>query len=438
MRVLLLDPAGAFTDFAIRLMAYGHQVKQWQRPTRYGPSIIGKGIVPRVDDWEQYMNWADITVLSDNAYQMQFLEKYHKKGCPIVGSTNLGADLELDRGYGMKILEKAGLDVIPSQCFDSYNDAISHVKANPKRWVSKPSGDVDKALSYVSKDAADMVFMLEHWKAKGKNKQPFLLQEFTPGIEVAVGGWFGKDGFTKHICENFEHKKMMPSNYGVNTGEMGTVLKYVKESKLFDDTLAKLSDYLSYIEYKGYVDLAFIIDEKGSPRPLEWTTRPGWPLFNIQQSLHRGDPIEWMADLLEGRDTLRVDNRTATGVVVAIPDFPITKTTGRDPSGYPIYGLDDVGNDVHLCEVMMGNAPVLRDGQVVNERMVVTAGDYILVATGKANTVEKSAEKAYGVVDKISIPNSLIVRDDVGERLEKELPILQGYGYCTDFVYGEE
>ena len=31
MNVLLLDPAGAFTDFAIRLMSHGHQVKQWQR-----------------------------------------------------------------------------------------------------------------------------------------------------------------------------------------------------------------------------------------------------------------------------------------------------------------------------------------------------------------------------------------------------------------------
>lgn len=438
MNVLLLDPAGAFTDFAMKCMAAGHKVKQWQRTIRDHVSEIGNGFIPRVEDWEQHMNWADIIVLSDNAYEMHKLEKYHKQGYPIVGANNTGSDLELDRSFGMKVLEKAGLDVIPSQSFDNYNDAIAHVKANPRRYVSKPSGDVDKALSYVSKNPADMLFMLERWKSKGKNKQPFILQEFTPGIEIAVGGWFGKNGFNKLKCENFEFKKLMPSNYGVNTGEMGTVLKYVKQSKLFDDTLGKLADYLDYINYTGYVDLAFIIDDSsGSPRPLEWTTRPGWPLFNIQSSLHVGDPVEWMLDLLEGHDTLRASSKTAVGVLGAIPDFPFTKATGRDPSGYPIYGYEDVCEDVHLCEVKKGKAPVFEDGNIVQRDMFVTAGDYVLVTTGTGYDVKQAAKKAYKVMDKISIPNSLIVRDDIGERLEKELPKLQKLGYASEFCYDE-
>lgn len=439
MKILLLDPAGAFTSFALKCQAFGHEVRQWQRKRPDGtPSPIGKGLITRVADWEPSMKWADIIILSDNAYQMQFLEKYHKQGYPIFGANLAGADLELNRGQGMKILERAGLDIIPSQVFENYNDAINHVKANPKRYVSKPSGDVDKALSYVSKNPADMLFMLERWKKMGKCKVPFILQEFTPGIEVAVGGWFGPGGFSKWKCENFEFKKMMPGNFGVNTGEMGTVLKYVRESELFSSTLERLSDYLSYIDYRGYVDLAFIIDEQGSPRPLEWTTRPGWPLFNIQQSLHKGDPVEWMCDLLDGFDTLKVSEKTAVGVLAAIPDFPITKTTGRDPSGFPIYGLDSVLNDVHLCEVQCGTGPVFKDGKITEEEMYVTAGDYVLVATGTADTIEKAAQKAYKVIDKIEIPNSLIVRNDIGKRLEKELPKLQEYGFCESFKYEDK
>ena len=439
MNVLLIDPAGAFTDFAMILMSYGHNVKQWQREVNGHKSTIAKGLVPRVYDWESQMNWADITVLSDNAYEMHKLEKYHKKGCPIIGANNVGSDLELDRSFGMSILEKAGLDVIPSMSFDSYNDAIAHVKSNPTRYVSKPSGDVDKALSYVAKSPADMLFMLERWKSKGKNKQPFILQEFTKGIEIAVGGWFGKGGFNKAICENFEFKKLMPSNYGVNTGEMGTVLKYVKESKLFDDTLGKLSDYLSYINYTGYVDLAFIIDDSsGSPRPLEWTTRPGWPLFNIQAALHKGDPIDWMMDLFEGKDSLKVSNKHAVGVLAAIPDFPFTKSTGRDPTGYPIYGIEDIMDDIHLCEVKTGRAPIYKDGVLGEGDVLVTAGDYVLVTTGTADNVKEAAKKAYKIMDKVEIPNSIIVRDDIGERLEKELPKLHALGYATEFVYSKE
>ena len=438
MNLLLIDPPGAFTDLAIRCIAEGHQVKQWQKKRPDGSiSDIGKGFIQRVANWEQHMNWADLVLVSDNAYQVHLLEKWHKKGYPIFGPNQMGAELEMNRKTGMEILEKAGLDIIPSQTFESYNDAIAHVKANPTRYVSKPSGDADKALSYVSKSPADMLFMLERWKSKGKVKQPFILQEFTPGIEVAVGGWFGKDGFSKNICENFEFKKLMPGNHGPNTGEMGTVLKYVRQSTLFDDTLGRLSDYLSYINYRGYVDLAFIIDEHGSPRPLEWTTRPGWPLFNIQTALHKGDPIEWICDSLDGKDTLKVSYATAVGVVVAIPDFPFTRSTGRDPSGYPIYGLESVFDDVHLCEVKLGKGPVFEDGIFSEEEMFVTAGDYVLVTTGTGATVKEARKKAYKTVKEIEIPSSMIVRDDVGERLEEDLVKLNKWGYCTEFTYGD-
>lgn len=332
-------------------------------------------------------------------------------------------------------MERAGLDVIPGQEFTNYNDAIAYVKANPKRYVSKPSGDADKALSYVSKNPADMLFMLERWKSMGKTKMPFIMQEFVPGIEVAVGAWMGKDGFSKLRCENFEFKKLMPGNFGVNTGEMGTVLKYTEKSTLFDETLGKLEEYLKFQNYKGYVDLAFIIDEKGSPRPLEWTTRPGWPLFNIQAALHKGDPIKWMCDLIDGKDTLKASDKISVGHVIAIPDFPFTKTTGRDPSGFPIYGLDKVWDDVHLCEVMLGKGPIYEDGKFGEEEMFVTAGDYALVTSGIADTVKEAAAKSMEVVKQIEIPSAMIVRDDVGERLKDELPKLQKLGYCTDFKY---
>jgi len=436
MKVLLLDPMGAFTDFAIRLMCDGHEVKQWQKKTPNGEqSLIGKGIVTRVLNWQAFMKWADIIVLSDNAYQMQFLEKYHREGYPIVGANLDTSYLELRRGEGQDIMKKAGLDVIPGQEFKNYNDAIAYVKANPKRYVSKPSGDADKALSYVSKNAADMLFMLERWKSKGKSKMPFIMQEFVPGIEVAVGAWMGKDGFSKLRCENFEFKKLMPSNFGVNTGEMGTVLKYTEKSKLFDETLGKLEEFLRFQNYIGYVDLAFIIDDKGSPRPLEWTTRPGWPLFNIQAALHKGDSIQWMCDLLEGKDTLKASTKIAAGHIVAIPDFPFTKVTGRDPSGFPIYNLEKCGDDVHLCEVMLGKGPIYEDGKFTETEMFVTAGDYVLVTSGIGDSVREATKKSMEVVKKIEIPSAMIVRDDVGERLEEELPKLHKLGYCREFRY---
>lgn len=438
-KILLLDPAGALVDFGVRCLAEGHEVRQWIRPHGQEQSKIGKGLIDRVINWQAYARQADLIVLSDNAYQMRELEKFHEEGYPIIGTNMLGAKLELDRDYGLDVMKKAGLKMMPSHEFKDYNSAIEFVKANPKRYVSKPSGDADKALSYVSKSPADMVFMLERWKSKGKNKLDFILQEFVGGIEVAVGGWIGPSGFSKNICENFEHKKLMSGNYGCNTGEQGTVLRYLQDSNLFNETLRRFEDYLCYIGHTGYVDLAFIIDDKGEPRPLEWTTRKGWPLFNIQECLHKGSVVDWMFDLLDGKDTLKVSTDIATGVVIPIGDYPRSKTTGRDHSGFPIYGLPEhLSDDYALCEVMVGKAPQNVDGEVVEMPSLVTAGDYVLVANGKGKTVCESAEKAYKNVKKIDIPDCINVRDDIGERLERELPILQSYGYAESWQYAPD
>ena len=143
-----------------------------------------------------------------------------------------------------------------------------------------------------------------------------------------------------------------------------------------------------------------------------------------------------MFDLLEGKDTLKVSKDIATGIVIPIGDYPRSKTTGRDHSGFPIYGLpDELTTDYNLCEVMIGNAPQNEDGEVVTRPSIVTAGDYVMIANGHGKTVEDSCKEAYKNVKKIDIPDCINVRDDVGERLEKELPKLQSYGFCKSWKY---
>src|SRR6185437_14744840 len=100
----------------------------------------------------------------------------------------------------------------------------------------------------------------------------------------------------------FEFKKLMDGDMGVATGEQGPVLRYVGRSKLARLVLEPLTALLAAKEYVGYIDVNCIIDEDGHPWPLEFTMRPGWPTFNIQQELHEGDPVEWLMDLARGKD----------------------------------------------------------------------------------------------------------------------------------------
>lgn len=434
MKVLLIDCCGSFVDFGLRCLQWGHEVKHFLGPGKNGDRLkIGDGLLERVNDFTKWMRWADVILLDDNTKYLAMLEPYRKYGYPIVGASREAADWELDRTIGQSIFKSAGGEIMPHKTFTDYDAAERHVMQTMKRYVSKPSGDADKALSYVSKSPADMVYMLRHWKKHRKMKQPFILQEFVPGIEMAVGGWFGKNGWNSKILINFEHKKLMNDNLGVNTGEQGTVMQYVTDDKLAQELLYPVSDHLLKIGYIGYVDAAAIIGEDGKPRFLEWTMRFGWPCFQIQCALHKGDPAQFLAHLVDGYDSLQTSDDVATGVVVSIPDYPYNNKRPEELSGYPVYC--NQGASIAPCEVKAGVAPQMVDGKIVDAPCWVTAGSYVLVATGVAPTVSASMRRAYAEIADIEIPNSPGWRTDIGRRLKDELPKLHALGYAKKMNY---
>lgn len=445
MRVLLIDNAGLMTDFALRCQAANHEVRWFIRNTRMTLNI-GKGMLTGksklVDDYREWLRWADIVVLADNVRYLHDLDHWRNRGEGplIVGGCPQSAAWETDRQLGQQTMKKAGMKVPEFRQFSDYDLAIAYVKREGRAFVSKPCGDEeDKSLSYVSKSPADLVYMLERWKKQRRHKDAFILQECVKGTEMAVGGWFGPSGFNQGWHENFEFKKLMAGDTGPATGEMGTVMRVVRKSKLADMVLKPVEEALHKLGYIGYVDVNCIIDEAGTPWPLEFTMRPGWPTFNIQMAMLKGDPVEWLADLALGRDaTPFLENSVAVGVVMAIPDFPFSLFTRKDVQGIPIYNLGEKNRyraNLHPCEVMSGEAPHNLNGKVVTLPCTVTAGDYLLVGSGLGESVTAARAKAYRALESLEVPNSPFYRPDIGVRLKKQLPTIQSLGFATDLQY---
>jgi phosphoribosylamine--glycine ligase len=438
MKILIVDNYGeSALDWALRCLDAGHKVR-WHIAPNPRSEHVGRGLVERVNDWREHMKWADLVFLPDNTKYLRELDLWRDRGARIVGPNVPGAAWELDRDEGMRVLERAGIETPPCKEFHDYDQAIRWVRAEGRRFVSKPSGvEGDKSLSYCSKDAADMVWMLERWKQTGKLKGAFVLQEFVPGTEFAVGGWFGPGGFIEGWEENFEHKPLMNDDVGPNTGEQGTVQRFVKRSKLAKMLLTPLEEQLEEIGYVGCIDVSAIIDEHGQPHPLEFTMRPGWPAFNIQQAVQRGDPAEWMVDLLEGRDPRCFQlGRIAVGVVMSLPDYPYDKRPIDEVIGVPLYGLSDRNMaSVHPCMMQAGRAPCEVNGKVVTQPLLCSAGTYVLVATGTGDTVQAAQKAAYRVVKELRMPASPMYRSDIGSRLKKALPELQKHGFAEGMTW---
>ena len=439
MRILLIDTMAGFLDFSLRAEAQGHEIR-WFNPWTGPDGVIntGRGLINRVKDWRSSMRWADLILLADNAKYLRDLEPYRQQGYPIFGCNVACRDWELIRDVGQQVMEDAGITCLTSIRFDNYDDGIAYVKSRPtERLVCKPIGDAPKDLSYVSKSSQDLIFMLQHWKRHLSKPYPYIFQTFSPGIEMAVGAWCGPNGFTSFCLENFEFKKLMNDEKGVNTGEMGTVMKYChfSESRLAQQMLLPVEAALIRNGYTGYIDVSVIIDKQGQPNPMEFTCRPGWPLFQIQQVLHP-DTADWMKDLLNGRDTFAPHTDIALGVVVAIPDFPYGKIKAENCCNFPVWGITPKNRYwIHPLEMQAGKAPVLEDGKLTEKSALVTAGSYVLVVSGAGDTVRQAKDAAYSHLSELEIPNSPMYRTDIGARLEGQLAELQSLGYATTWKW---
>jgi phosphoribosylamine--glycine ligase len=425
---------------ALRAQLAGWQVKWFDKARNDGqPRLAGTGMIDKIKDFNElrakWMDWADLIYLPDNIFYLDFMEPYRLKGYPILAPSPDAAALEVDRDVGQKAMKRAGIPIMESKEFNDYDAAIAFVKKNPQFLVSKPSGDANKALSYVASDPADLVYMLGRWKGredlrKAAKSDGFILQERKYGIEMAVGGWFGPHGWSKFFYENWEYKKLMADDLGVATGEMGTLSRMTKRSKLAEQVLLPMTEQLHALNYVGYIDNNCIIDDDG-PWPMEFTMRDGWPSkHNVTHHVKNEDPIQWMLDLVNGEDTIEaIEGEVGISVLIALPDFPYSKVTNKELCGIPIRGANDMEH-IHLGEVMLGTAPTMVGDKVVDLPGYVTCGDYTMVVTGVGANITEARRDAYNAVKKVKIPNNPFYRPDIGAgRMKKQLPELHKLGY---------
>lgn len=320
-----MDSVGEGLTLAIRAAKAGHQVKIWYSKDNHPTTGDGFKGVERVPNWLSHAKWANLIVPTGNHEFIRKFDHLRREGIRVFGPSAKSAALEIDRARGMEFFKTAGIATPTSQEFASLEKAEAHVRKTGARFVFKTLGDEeDKSLSYVGKSAADLIARLERWQNLKMNPQgPVMLQEVIDGIEIGVSRWMGTEGWVGPPNENFEFKKLLSGNCGPNCGEAGTVMKYTAgESKLFKEVLGPLEEKLVALGHLGDIDVNCIVDEGGQAWPLEFTTRLGWPAANIMWASHQGDPVEWMLDACNGKDTLKVSVKHACGIVIAQPDYP--------------------------------------------------------------------------------------------------------------------
>ena len=440
MRVMLIDTENLGLDFALRCVADGHQVR-WFRPSTT-PIRDGEGFpgITVVTDWRKTMSWVSkdgLVFLTGNAKYLRELDRYREFGWHIFGPTEASADLEIIRSKGMEAMKAAGINVPPYETFDSLEAAEQFARKSDRAWVFKPLGDTeDKALTYVSHDPADLCGWLQRRIKAGQKVKSCMLQEKIDMLcELGVSGWFGPEGFLPDRWQiAFEYKKLMPGDIGPNTGEQGTVTQYVTSDKLASECLLPMAGVLGAMGHRGDFAVGVGIDKSGREWPFEFTARAGWPAFMNQIASHKGDVAQWMMDLLNGKDSLKVSQDVCLSVVCGQPPYPANNGPAALCEGNPIVIPEDAWDDTHPCSVMLQRGPVMAGDKVVMGPSYQTTGPYVLVATGTGKTVKAAQKSVYDTVKEIRFPN-MMYRNDIGSSLEKKLPALHKFGYAKDMEF---
>jgi phosphoribosylamine--glycine ligase len=426
-KFLFVSYDGLIADIAWEVVKEGQAAKFWIKdPDERG---IADGFVPKTEDWRAEVDWADVVVFDDVLGMGEMAHELRRAGKLVVGGTPYTDRLEDDRAFGQNELKAAGVSIISQENFTSFDDAMDYVRANPNRYVIKPSGEAQnyKRLLFVGEeeDGRDVVEVLEDYKrAWAERIREFQLQKRILGVEVATGAFFNGREFVNPICVNFEHKKLFPGDIGPSTGEMGTAMFWSEPNKVFNATLKKMEPRLAEEGYVGYIDVNCIVNNNGI-YPLEFTARFGYPTISIQQEGLLMPISEMLYKMAEGTLTrIRARSGFQVGVRIVVPPFPFKDRETFEGSSKDAVILFKSPNreGVHIEDVRTLN----------DEWLVTGTSGVVLIVCGIGSTMKQAQRMAYNRVKNIMIPN-MYYREDIGDRwLEEDSDRLHAWGYLRE------
>jgi len=426
-RFLFVSLSGLIGDIAWQVAKEGHEVKYYIGAEK--ERDIADGFVPKTDDWERELDWADVVVFDDTLGQGAKAQALRRQGKLVIGGTPYTDRLEDDRSFGQEELKRAGVSILPYRQFDDFDEAIAYVKANPERYVIKPSGDAGnvKRRLFVGdeEDGQDVIRVLEAYKKSFPDEiKVFQLQRRVTGVEIAVGAFFNGKEFIYPINVNFEHKKLFPGNIGPSTGEMGTSMFWSGPNRLFNSTLRKMESRLAEEGYVGYIDLNCIVNGNGI-YPLEFTARFGYPTISIQQEGMITPIGQFLHDLAAGLNPkLKVKSGFQIGVRIVVPPFPFDDDAtflATSKNAAILFKKGIIPEEVHIEDVK----------QVNGQWYVAGTSGVVLVVCGTGPTMRQAQAQAYSRVRNIMIPD-MYYRDDIGERWFEDHDRLHTWGYLRE------
>jgi len=403
------------------------------------PGNGGTAMDPRlknvpITDQVELRDWAlahkiELTVVGpEGPLAAGVVDDFRAHGLRVFGPTKAAAQLESSKAFSKAFMRRHGIPTAEYATFSDPVAAHAYVNKMGAPTVVKADGlaagkgvvvamTVAEAHEAIDFMLVDNTFGVAHNDGEDGRAVPrVVIEEFLEGEEASfIVMCDGKNVLP--LATSQDHKRLQDGDQGPNTGGMGA---YSPAPIVTPDVHAKAMREVILptikgmekdgIPFTGFLYAGLMIDADGQPKTLEFNCRMGDPETQPIMMRLKTDLVDvlWAAtepgphgklDEVE----LQWDRRTALGVVLAAPGYPLSPRKGDVITGIPKDSED---------------AAVFHAGTTLQGDALLTSGGRVLCVTALADSVRQAQQRAYQVTQGIHF-DGMQYRTDIGYRAIK-------------------
>ena len=356
-------------------------------------------------------NKIDFAVVApDDPLVLGVVDALEEVGIPCFGPRANAAIIEGSKVFSKNLMKKYNIPTATYEVFEDMNEALKYLETAPIPTVVKADGlalGKGVIIAMTREEAIDAVKSMMADKVFGESGSRVVIEEFLEGPEVSVLA-FTDGKVVKPMVSSMDHKRALDGDMGLNTGGMGTVAPNPYYTKEIAEECMK-TIFLPTIDamnkegrtFKGCLYFGLMITKNGV-KVIEYNCRFGDPETQVVLPLLESDLYTIMRACRDGNlaeTEVKFMDGSASCVVVASKGYPQKYDTGFEMT------LPEVG----------GNTDIYVAGAKIENGKLVNAGGRVLGAVGKAETLEKAIEVAYGVAKEVKFENAYF-RNDIGKK----------------------
>jgi phosphoribosylamine--glycine ligase len=336
------------------------------------------------------------------------VDVFRERGLKVFGPTKAAAQLESSKDFAKAFMKRHGIPTAEYETFSDVAKAHAYIDAKGAPIVIKADGlaagkgvVVAMSLEEAHRAVDDMLADNRFGDAGAR----IVIEQFLAGEEASfIVMCDGKNILP--LATSQDHKRLKDNDEGPNTGGMGAyspapIVTPSMHARVMREIIKPTIEGMAKdgIVFTGFLYAGLMIDDKGTPRTLEFNCRMGDPETQPIMARLKSELLAVMEHAVNGTlDAVELewDRRTAVGVVMAAEGYPDSPRKGDKIENIP-------AETANCVTFHAGTQPA--DGGVV------TSGGRVLCVVGLGDSVKVAQKQAYEVVDQIRFAGAQFRRD---------------------------